>query len=323
MNPTKLVCLSAVHLASQEQTPFLCQLAIELHANALEYIINPTHENLVRSVTLHPSSLQFIKKQTPELCAIAVGIDGMALEYVREPTPELYQLAVNNSSHALKYISPEEQTVELCSLACRNLAALKYVSLHLNQFIYDTISKYPCAIKYVLYQTEELCTLAVTKDPQAITGIREPSTDVCLIALMKLPPLIKKIINPPPEVWKPVLAYDPGVIVHMDQTVAMCEYLFDLYPYSLKLLRYKTNAMLNKAIEYDPLLILAMENPSQELCIKAIKAHPALIFKLNPTAALYDELVDNSAFIPCIKNDSIRQKAIKMRDNRFSHTKRA
>lgn len=323
MNPVKLVISNPVHLTSLEQTPFLCQLAIELHANALEYILHPSYENLVQSVTLHPSSLRFIKNQTPELCTIALSGNGMALEYVQEPIPEMYKIAITHSPHALKYVPVAEQTAELCQLACKNPAALKYVSPRLDKFIYEMVSKHPMAIKYVQHQTEELCTLAVSKDPQAITGIREPSADVCLIALMKLPHLIKKIPNPPPEVWKPVLAYDPAVIVHMNQTLAMCEYLFDLYPYSLKLLKYKTDAMLHKAIEYDPLLILAMENPAPDLCAKAVKAHPALVFKLNPTAVIYHELVNNSAFIPCIKNDSIRQEAIKIRDNRFSQTKRA
>ncbi|MFZ2537699.1 MAG: DUF4116 domain-containing protein [Oscillospiraceae bacterium] len=88
-----------------------------LDGSQLRNLDNQTNYLCMIAIKNNPLALKYVKNQTPQICLAAVNQNGQALQYVHNQTEEICMAAVNRSGACLKYV--RNQTPEIC------LAAIK------------------------------------------------------------------------------------------------------------------------------------------------------------------------------------------------------
>lgn len=135
-NPTYEQCRLALQSESeplefipadmQAAHPDLCEIAIDMDAEAIQYVHNQTPELCLRAIHKKPWVIESSLAQTRERCLAAVQKDGNALPAVDpEEVPDSYceicQAAIKQQVTAFEYVDTEalteEQYVAVCLLA--------------------------------------------------------------------------------------------------------------------------------------------------------------------------------------------------------------
>lgn len=151
----------------------------------------------------------------------------------------LCKKAVKINGHALKYI--KNQTEELCLTAVMN----------------D-----PSALEYVYDQTEKICLVAVNKDGLQIAHVKNQTNLMCMIAIKSEWRSIEFIKNQTDEICIEAIKRNDNAIFYIKNPTE------DMYYKAIKnILKEKYDIW---RIYY---LFKKIENPSEKLCFKFLKAN--------------------------------------------------
>ena len=116
--------------------------------------------------------------------------DGTALEYVKKQTKEICEIAVKNGA-ALRYVRDQFKTEELCASAVKyNSFELKYVDeqYQSEELCMIAVSSQGSALEYVKeqYKTDKICETAVQRchhDGETLRFVTNQTEKICTLAV--------------------------------------------------------------------------------------------------------------------------------------------
>lgn len=89
-------------------TESMCQMAVELNPESIQFIKNPSEETMKKALDGNPYTLRhFIDKATPEIRAYALEIEPLAIKYIPDPSEEEQVYAVDKNQKAFDYIDED------------------------------------------------------------------------------------------------------------------------------------------------------------------------------------------------------------------------
>lgn len=191
-----------------------------------------------------------IKNQNKEICVQAIYNNPQAIKFVKNQTKDICALAIELDYTSLVHI--DIQTTDLCKLAIdRNPYSIKYVHDLTEELALYAVNNNASVISAIAMQTEEICLIA-TKSSHNLKHCKIKSYEVCLQAVAKVG-------------WE--MMYVP----EEHQTDELCEVAIKQYANSFEYVEKPSEHIKRFAVKIEGKNIKHIDNPSEELCILALR----------------------------------------------------
>jgi len=137
-----------------------CLDVCKRHGLALKFVKNQTPEICQAAVESFPLVLKYVREQTPELCLTACKKFGTSLQFVKNQTEEICLAAVRQNAYALCYV--KEQDTNICLEAVRqNGLTLQFVQNQTEEICLAAVSQDWESYKYVKNKSPDICKVFV------------------------------------------------------------------------------------------------------------------------------------------------------------------
>jgi hypothetical protein len=291
-----------------KQTHKLCEMAINLDNNNIQYVRNEFKDNKIcfmiaklgyimcipKEVVTEDMYIEVVKyngylftsipktKITPLICLEAVKKSGDILRHINEQTEELCLEAVRQYGRALEYVN--HKTYSICMEAIKqNSSAFKYVpnTFLTEELCLNVVKKDGCMLKYIPNHllTEEICILAIKNNFHALKYVHNQTENITNDAI--------KIFRSKPN----ILTYE---FKHLKiQPEDLCWFVLNGNVNKICDIHEPTEEMCMLCVEKDYYAIRFIKNPSDKVCFKALKQSiEAIKYIKNPTIEM-DEYVSS------------------------------
>lgn len=193
-------------------------------------------------IAMHPLCLEHVKNQTPKICDAAVSKNPKAIKYVIDQTDDLCKKAVFADGLLLEHV--KVKTPELCKLA---------FSVHRGSIMYIPDEM----------QTSEMALSAMNRSPNFIQYVS------------------KRLITE--EIWRKAGKQILNFFTY-DEATELGEPYVSIY--INKVVRYFSRYQKNlpsdvilQIISKNPQIIKECEDPTEEMCVVAVKSNPSVVNK--------------------------------------------
>ena len=165
-------------------------ISIKNNHNSYKYIKNKSDDLDKKLLNINGLILQFIDNQSDELCMIAINNNINAYKYIKLYTNkiinhintidiELSKQILSSNGTLLEFV--DEQTDELCEIACKNninsYTFIKNKSYELNKKLLNIDGR---ILQFIDNQTDELCEIACKNNINAYKFIKNKSDELNL-----------------------------------------------------------------------------------------------------------------------------------------------
>lgn len=228
-----------------------------------------TDRALIPVLLRHSEMLQHIK-EIPESVALAGTKNaGWTLEHVENQTEEMCRAAIRQSARAIRFV--KNPTPELFEYAVRH---------------------HPGSIRHIDNPSEELCLTAIRLNKSALSLIKEPSIEAVKLSCTGWTHAMRDFPD-----WFDVDRLDDAHedyprFTHGDMQ-DIWEHAIHSLPNAVAYLSDKHEDLQIKAVSIDGLLLERIDNPSEAVCLAAIKQYPkSLSFVRNPSSAFLHKVLN-------------------------------
>lgn len=296
------VCLAAVRKDGmvlrliRKQTPLICLAAVHQNGLALQYVKNKTPLICYIAGIKAPDAWKF-----SPYCYGLLQNDWLPGEHSNEVPSAIAWNEGDFSSQGGVFTKEEMDIVTVL----HNPNNLKDVAEQTSLVCKVALAIQPMAIEHVRDQSSNLCYFALSLDGHAIKGVREQTRELCMWALWNRGSSILHIREPTPELWLNAVKFDEhgnylftcvkpsffpteGITYSAFMTTAIkrCIYKFgnnlinlDVFPVSI-IERIYTPDLCARLSRLDAELFPNFQ--SEENCLAAVRANPAVVTRFSP-----------------------------------------
>lgn len=218
------------------------------------------------------------------------------MEAVLTKLTELQEILVSNNPNTIRFVREPSERVESIAVShdWRNIEHISDPSTNLQML---AVTRNGAALEFIHNPSEAVVDTALKTSPSAIEWVRAPSVDQQLQAVKRSGSVIQYIKDPPPEVQLAAVEQYKNAYHHIkdpssDVVVYIARHAYQL----LEDLDQKPAAMQTLCVEIQPLCVLLLRDPSEELQVMAVKADPRVMARLpNPCDAA--QLAYNTLYV--------------------------
>ena len=279
----------------------------------IEHIKNPSEKVQLAAIKKSPNVIGIINNLTDKMAHVAVSIDAGAIVYIDNPSRKLMEIAVKNNPIIIRHIDNPPMDLIQYAIGMNPgiitrldniselpeeviLTAIENDDGHgIFQYIHSlaipitremamaAVKNNGYAIQYIdaEMQDEKMQRAAVESRAMAIGYCDNPSLDLMKYAIKNDSDSISNIKNPPKEIQMMAVKYYPknvlSIVDNLDPDVLFYAIKKDPFIAGYASIRHLlTDRMKEFLVKNDPLDIIYIRNPSEELQLIAIRKDPTV-----------------------------------------------
>ena len=219
----------------------------------IEYISNPSYDQIISVLEKYPSYVNRLKHQTDEYKIFAISIDPFVYEIFNNPSKDVKMALVDSDPNNLGLIENPSEDIIIAAYE----SAIKYENdefltgdhIDINRLppniIEEIIIRVPRKFKELNYQDDDsLQMLLVSEEPEYIKYIEHPTLDVQIAVANNHPKYLQNLLDIDEEAQKIMIRYGP-------------EYI--------KYITYPTKEIQMEVIKHNPELIDTIQNLDRDV----------------------------------------------------------
>lgn len=270
---------------------------VQLKANALEFIVNPSEEVIKKALYMFPRSIQYLDDPSEEYQLTAINNDFSVFQFIKNPTENVVEQAIYDRPSNIQYIpNPTEKHMDIA--VRKRPESIKYIKNPTEKIQLLAVSRDGESIQYIQDPTEQVEVTAVKTNPVAIRHIPNPSEELQLIVVEENYNMVRHIENPTEKVQLFAVTYDGALVRHFknpSEAVKLKAVSENGLALQYLVTRYPSEEVVMAAVKQNGAAIQNVSDPSEELQLIAVEKKPDNVrYIKNPTQTVQTYVVEKA-----------------------------
>lgn len=275
---------------------------VHLKANALEFIVNPSENVILTSLSTYPRSIQYLDNPSEEQQLKVIDYDASSFQFIKSPTEKVIKKALYMRPSNIQYVSnPTEEQMILA--AGTRAESIKFIKNPPESVQLAAVSQDGESIQYIQDPTEQVEITAVKTNPIAIKHIPNPSEELQMFVVEENYNMVRHIENPTEKVQLFAVTYDGTLVRYfknpseavklkaVSENGLALQYLIQHYTE----IKYPSDEIILAAVKQNGAAIQNIIDPSEELQLIAVEKKPEYVRYLkNPTQKVQTYVVERA-----------------------------
>lgn len=275
---------------------------VQVKANALEFIVNPSEEVIKTAIYTYPRSIQYLDNPSEELLLYAIDNDSSSFQFFKNPPENVIKRAVEKRPLNIQYVP--NPTEELMTIAVRlRPDTIRFIKNPPEDIQLIAVSRDAETIVFIQDPTEKVEITAVKTNPIAIKNIPNPSEELQMFVVEENYNLVRHIQNPTEKVQLFAVTYDGSLVRHfknpseavklraVSENGLALQYLIQHYIE----IKYPSDEIILAAVKQNGAAIQNIKEPSEELQLIAVEKKPENVrYIKNPTQKVQTYVVEKA-----------------------------